>query len=1003
MDDTSQNMQLVTKSRKKTKTKGCKVPPMSEERINELNELMVTYNPHKNRRDCRVDDLCHPPWAYPAESIDDKTSVEFMFHPDVFKTNSCFRGENCTMRACAFLHPGEYYVPRWRACGAIFDGVFYPPLPITYEWFKFMMIEYKTTGPCMATYTHDHGRCHYYHRDANDRDYFYDLRPPLEYNFDADTWLILPKGATLTARQYHPSTYKIEECRRISNSQKCSKGRYCSFGHLNNEFQRIEEHFRRLAAEFSSQHKESEDGLEPPSTETSNDVPNVDRSQTAEVPVRSFTALIVNDLARPNPTLLQSQPSSGNAWTDIAGRAPVAAISATYISVSNGLEVGGTSINGSVVSVEPVLAVGGSDQGPDTTTAHAGSTMRMGPAERRSSILKQSPGVAASSVMGRNNGTNTLHQLPMRVADQHRSQSSNIIRPQYDQFNPMRMQEQSQFPQAYPQHTHQQQVHASNDDCNTFKYSAYINGGHVRGGPHPGGTGMMPQQSSNQQSHLLQQQQHYQGVQQPQQPHQMTSQAIGVSHHMSNNSINNSIGQRGPFGSFLPPNTHQNSTILGTQSDMKALWHDPVYDPKVEDLGDESSARSAMSGFEGQGQNLHVHGLQQAVLSQHEQQIQQLQRQEHQSHSHQHQSQQISVQNLAHAREHLPDSLTQGFESLNLNSSTGNITRSGHAPSSYAMQHRQPQVMNNSSAFSNFGSSCGGSGGNSGSSMAVYNQGIIHNDGHMGVEGNRYGSVDARAFAEYYQTPTQQPAAASGLAAKSLSSFAPQGTKADWGYSISGGVLPQLPATSRFDATPGAMNVDGSSKSSFSGTLADMSGPNAGAIAQLLMSDDGIISNGVVANTGGVRGEAYYLNEGTALSPTSSEQSRVSPISFGVHDAYKEEGLVNTNNIINISNNASSNTDAGNESSRTIFASSGCRSESVEKVPVSRWSKSEVRDWLAGHDQTILRDLADMLYENDIDGDLLLQLNGENMKTDLNITSLGKRKKLEAAILQIRK
>jgi hypothetical protein len=83
-----------------------------------------------------------PPWAYTAESVTDKGSVEYMFHPDIYKTNTCNRGANCTMDACAFIHPGETYVPRWRATGSVFDGVFYPPLPITCT-----SVQYATGGP----------------------------------------------------------------------------------------------------------------------------------------------------------------------------------------------------------------------------------------------------------------------------------------------------------------------------------------------------------------------------------------------------------------------------------------------------------------------------------------------------------------------------------------------------------------------------------------------------------------------------------------------------------------------------------------------------------------------------------------------------------------------------------------------------------------------------------------------------------------------------------------
>lgn len=56
-------------------------------------------------------------------------------------------------------------------------------------------------------------------------------------------------------RQFHPNTYKIEECRRIQNQQKCTKGRYCSFNHLNHEYNKIEEHLTRLRQELLRSHE----------------------------------------------------------------------------------------------------------------------------------------------------------------------------------------------------------------------------------------------------------------------------------------------------------------------------------------------------------------------------------------------------------------------------------------------------------------------------------------------------------------------------------------------------------------------------------------------------------------------------------------------------------------------------------------------------------------------------------------------------------------------------
>jgi hypothetical protein len=123
------------------------------------------------------------------------------------------------------------------------------------EWFKFMMRDFKTTGPCKAAYNHDHARCHLYHADPKDPTSYYDQRPPVEIDVVTEQWRPLPKTATATARQFHPTTYKLEECRRIAQGQKCTKGRYCSFNHLNHEAQKVQEHLIRLSQELLRTHK----------------------------------------------------------------------------------------------------------------------------------------------------------------------------------------------------------------------------------------------------------------------------------------------------------------------------------------------------------------------------------------------------------------------------------------------------------------------------------------------------------------------------------------------------------------------------------------------------------------------------------------------------------------------------------------------------------------------------------------------------------------------------
>eukprot|EP00124_Ichthyophonus_hoferi_P000375 Ihof_evm14s13 gene=Ihof_evmTU14s13 len=129
---------------------------LNEDIISRMNNFMFTYNPHGTRRDPRINGRPHPPWAYSYESIKEKRSIEFMYHPDIYKNNPCKHGTGCVVKACGYIHPGERYLPSWRGTGVIIDNVFVPPTPISYHWFKFIMLIFKTSGPCTATYEHDY-------------------------------------------------------------------------------------------------------------------------------------------------------------------------------------------------------------------------------------------------------------------------------------------------------------------------------------------------------------------------------------------------------------------------------------------------------------------------------------------------------------------------------------------------------------------------------------------------------------------------------------------------------------------------------------------------------------------------------------------------------------------------------------------------------------------------------------------------------------------------------
>jgi hypothetical protein len=70
---------------------------------------------------------------------------------------------------------------------------------------------------------------------------------------------------------------------------------------------------------------------------------------------------------------------------------------------------------------------------------------------------------------------------------------------------------------------------------------------------------------------------------------------------------------------------------------------------------------------------------------------------------------------------------------------------------------------------------------------------------------------------------------------------------------------------------------------------------------------------------------------------------------------------------------------------------------------VQQWTKDDVYAWAvrAGSTDPLIGELAGQLYDNDIDGSVLLALH-EGDLNDLGITSLGKKKKLMAAIHALR-
>lgn len=69
-------------------------------------------------------------------------------------------------------------------------------------------------------------------------------------------------------------------------------------------------------------------------------------------------------------------------------------------------------------------------------------------------------------------------------------------------------------------------------------------------------------------------------------------------------------------------------------------------------------------------------------------------------------------------------------------------------------------------------------------------------------------------------------------------------------------------------------------------------------------------------------------------------------------------------------------------------------------MEAKEWSVEETKEWL--EEQGFGR-YATTFGENDIDGELLLQLTNDDLRDELQILSFGDRKKLEILILQLKR
>eukprot|EP00124_Ichthyophonus_hoferi_P001296 Ihof_evm12s63 gene=Ihof_evmTU12s63 len=254
MAKTGGDFAVVT--RRKTNNRGIplavKIPDARvEAETTRLIRFLFTYNPKGKRKLVCLNGQHSPPWAYASDAFP-SNSIEFVYHPDVYKTRMCPDGEKCRepREKCGYLHPHEVFLPPWRCQGLVVDGYWYPPDPVTYDWFRYLMLEFKTGDqPCRVKKDHDIQRCPYWHIQADPTD----RREPVRLNPENGRWIPLPNNSPLTAVRFHPMSYKRQACIFIeSQREKCIRGRYCTHSHLGDEIILIPRYLEKLKAELLS-------------------------------------------------------------------------------------------------------------------------------------------------------------------------------------------------------------------------------------------------------------------------------------------------------------------------------------------------------------------------------------------------------------------------------------------------------------------------------------------------------------------------------------------------------------------------------------------------------------------------------------------------------------------------------------------------------------------------------------------------------------------------------
>jgi len=82
------------------------------------------------------------------------------------------------------------------------------------------------------------------------------------------------------------------------------------------------------------------------------------------------------------------------------------------------------------------------------------------------------------------------------------------------------------------------------------------------------------------------------------------------------------------------------------------------------------------------------------------------------------------------------------------------------------------------------------------------------------------------------------------------------------------------------------------------------------------------------------------------------------------------------------------------------LTSSPTSTQGRNETPPAQWNVEQVVDWLKSKE--FEQDICDKFLEEEITGDVLLDLDTEALKSELGISAFGKRKRLTKAIAELR-